>query len=138
MGAAKEDVGRGGLGDEEEHEDEDGAGDPEDFPKRPAPAFGRDCETGEERAQRGTAVGGADPEGEGIGEFEERVHVLHCRPTVCEAGGAEEPLQESKHEEACEIVDQSGWNGDDHEDEHCDGVDRTSTDDGDFAEGGKN
>ena len=47
FGAAEEDVGGGSLGDEEEHEDEDGAGDPEDFPEGPAPAFGCDGEAGE-------------------------------------------------------------------------------------------
>ena len=138
LSAAEEDVGGGGLGDEEEHEDEDGAGDPEDFPKRPTPAFRRNRKAGQEGPESGTAVGGGDPEGEGVGEFEKGVHVLHCGTAVGEAGAAEETLKETEHEEACEVVDQSRWDGEDHEDQHCDGIDWTSTDDGDFAEGRKN
>ena len=81
-GAAEEDVGCGGFGDEEEHEDEDGAGDPEDFPEGPAPAFGGNGEAGEERSEGGTAVSGCDPDCKGVGKFEEGVHVLHCCSAV--------------------------------------------------------
>ena len=85
----------GGFGNEE-HEDEDGAGDPEDFPERPAPSFRGDGEAGEEWPECGIAVGGGDPEGEGVGEVEEGIHVLHCGAAVDEAGGAEEALQEAE------------------------------------------
>lgn len=47
-------------------------------------------------------------------------------------------MEETEHEEASEVFDQGCWNGEDDEDEHCDGVDRTSTHDGNLAEWGKN
>ncbi len=106
--AAEEDVRGRGFGDAEEHEDEDGGGEPEDFPQRPAPAFSCDGEAGDKGAKSGTTVGGGDPDGERIGEFKERVHVLHCRTAVGEAGAAEEALEETEDEEAGEVVDESG------------------------------
>lgn len=63
---------------------------------------------------------------------------MHCGTAVGEARAAEESLEETEYEEACEVFDQSGWDGEDDEDQHCDGIDGTSTDYGDFAEGRKN
>lgn len=42
LSAAEEDVGRRGLGEEEEHDEEDGGRGPKDLPERPAPAHGGD------------------------------------------------------------------------------------------------
>ena len=64
----EKDVGGGSFGDEEEHENEDGGGNPENFPERPAPAFGFNGEAGEQRSEGGTAVGGGDPDGKRVGE----------------------------------------------------------------------
>lgn len=60
--AAEEDIGRGSFGEADKHEQKHGASDPEDLPKTPAPAFGGDCEAREQRAERGAAVRGCDPE----------------------------------------------------------------------------
>lgn len=46
-------------------------------------------------------------------------------------------MEETKHEKACEVFDQRRRDREDDEDQHCDGVDWTSTDDGDLAEGCK-
>ncbi len=135
--AAEQDVRGGGLGHEEEHEDPDGPRDPQDLPQRPAPSLCRDSEAGEERAERGAAVGGRDPEGEGVREFEERVHVLHGGAAVSEARAAEEALEEAEDEEAGEVLDEGRRDGQDDEDEHRDGVDGAAADDGNFAQGGE-
>ena len=63
---------------------------------------------------------------------------MHCGATVREAGAAEETLEETEHEEACKVLDQGRGDGENDEQEHCDGVDGASTDDGDLAERGKN
>ncbi len=132
---AEEDVRGGGFGDEEEHENEDGAGDPEDFPEGPAPSLGHNSEAGEEGPESGTAVGGGDPESERVGEVEERVHVLHCCAAVGEAGRAKKALQKTEDEEPGEVLDKGGGDGEDHEDEEGDGVDGTAAYERDFGEG---
>ena len=63
---------------------------------------------------------------------------MHRSAAIGEARAAEEALEETEHEKACEVFDQRGWDGKDDKDEHCDGVDWTSTDNGDFAERCKN
>ena len=62
LSAAEEDIGCRSLGETEKHKQEHGTGDPKDLPKTPAPPFGGDCEAREKRSERGTAVGGCDPE----------------------------------------------------------------------------
>lgn len=91
-GAAEQDVRGRGFGRAEEHQDEDGPGDPDYLPEGPAPAFHGDGEAGEEGPHGGTAVGGRDPEGHRVGQFEEGVHVLHCCPAGREAGATQEAL----------------------------------------------
>lgn len=50
-GAAEQDVCAAGLGEEEEHADEDRGGGPEGLEERPAPGLRGDGETREERTQ---------------------------------------------------------------------------------------
>lgn len=76
--ASEQDIGAGGLGHHDEHEEEDGAGHPENFPERPAPVFGDDAEAGEDGAECWGAEGGGDPGCEGVGEFEEAVELGGC------------------------------------------------------------
>ena len=63
---------------------------------------------------------------------------MHRGAAVGEARTSEKPLKESQHKEASEILDQSRWDGQDDEDEHCNRVNWTSADNRDFAEGRKN
>ena len=60
---------------------------------------------------------------------------MHCGAAVGEAGGAEEALQETEDEEAGEVFDQRGGDGEDDEDEEGDRVDGTAAYEGDFGEG---
>ena len=62
---------------------------------------------------------------------------MHCCAAIGEAWAAEEALEETKDKEAGEVVDESGGDGEDDEEEECDGVDGTSTDTGNFAQGGE-
>ena len=63
---------------------------------------------------------------------------MHCGAPVGKAGATKETLEETEHEEACKVFDQSGWDGEDEEDEKGDGVDWTPADDWDFTERCKN
>lgn len=67
--------------------------------------------------------------------MEQRVHVLHGGAAVGEAGAAEEALEEAEHEEAGEVVDQGGGDGEDDEEGEGGDVDGVAADDGDLAEG---
>lgn len=60
---------------------------------------------------------------------------MHRGAAVGEARAAEETLEETEHEEAGEVFDESRWDGEDDEQEHRDGVDGTAADDGNFTEG---
>ena len=131
--AAEEDVGRRRFGHADKHGDEDGPRDPDDFPQGPAPSFGGNGKARKQRAKSGAAVGGCDPDGEGVGELEERVHVLHGGTAVGKARATEEALEEAKHEETGEGVDRRRRNRQDDEEQESDDVYRTSANEGDFA-----
>lgn len=62
---------------------------------------------------------------------------MHGSAAVGETGAAEEALQVAEHEEAAEIVDESGGDGEDDEEGEGSYIDGVATDDGDFAEGGE-
>ena len=64
----QQDVRSRGFGEEEEPEDEDGAGKPEDLPERPAPVLRRHGESREHGAERRCGKRGRNPEGDGVGQ----------------------------------------------------------------------
>lgn len=99
----------------EEEQQEHGPRHPENLPLRPAPVFRVDGEAGEEGPDGGTAKGGGDPEGDGVGEVEEGVQVLHGGAATGEGWAAEEAEKEAEEDEATEIVDQGERDGEDGE-----------------------
>ena len=132
LGAAEEDVGRRCFGEEEEETDEDGGGEPDDFPERPVPVRGGDAEARDDGAEGWAGRGEGCPEGEVVGHGEEGEHVADRGAAGGEAGRAEEALEEAKGDQAREVVDDGGADGDDQEDAECYHVWRVATNGGYF------
>lgn len=128
LGPAEERVGSGGLWEEEEEHEEDGAVEPEHLPEGPAPVFSCNTEAGDDWAYSRSTGGSESPEGEDVGKLDETVDVLKCGTTRRETGATEDALQESKNNEAGEVVYESSRDQENDEDGVRDNVRRIATD----------
>lgn len=73
LSSTKKDIVRISLRHRHEHHDEDGRSSPKHLPERPSPAFDDDAESGEQRAESGSAECCGNPGCQTVGKFEKTV-----------------------------------------------------------------